>query len=477
MKPKFFLENRAYSKKDLAVVLEKNIYETQRILDVLYKINVIRYVDTDKEDIELDELLELQFVENLANLIKDRKCVFKFVGILQIEDICLCIYPKYITDYKDDVQNNFKKFRQVINVIVKYENSKSQNIAVDLEYYDNKNINLISTAIALIENFKYNGLYNNDKKVVNINDDGEILWSKTVNESLAYIVNEIPVYFDYYTEIIENDLKNFVRRVHAIILTKICKDFEVILSILGIEPILISDEELENFGEVDYLIYQLKQELNSQFITSKQYILKLLINYLKNISSADIVSDINFVGSTSFNLIWEEVCAVLEGNDLNRTLLDINAKNPKSDILNIKLKDLICSPIWKPNGMNISHETATLKPDLISVDLENKVFNIYDAKYYIISLDKNEVKNQPGVGDVIKQYLYQLAFEDFYVANKIKKVNNAFLVPANNQNFLKVIFGTVKMDMFKHVKTSVEISDIFIYKVDAQKAYEIYLDN
>lgn len=60
-------------------------------------------------------------------------------------------------------------------------------------------------------------------------------------------------------------------------------------------------------------------------------------------------------------------------------------------------------------------------------------FGIYDAKYYCIDYQFMETKQvlaeQPGVGDVTKQYLYQLAFDDFIVKQGYRYVQNMFFCP------------------------------------------------
>ncbi len=80
-------------------------------------------------------------------------------------------------------------------------------------------------------------------------------------------------------------------------------------------------------------------------------------------------------------------------------------------------------------------KVETLKPDLVCiypVDDEQKdyCFGIYDAKYYCIDYqvkdNKAKISGQPGVGDVTKQYLYQLAFDDFIVKQGYRYVQNMF---------------------------------------------------
>ena len=77
----------------------------------------------------------------------------------------------------------------------------------------------------------------------------------------------------------------------------------------------------------------------------------------------------------------------------------------------------------------------TLIPDLISIVRSGAqtAFVIFDAKYYCIQLEPNRpVKNQPGVGDVTKQYLYQLAYHEFTQQHDITHIRNCFLMPTED---------------------------------------------
>ena len=95
--------------------------------------------------------------------------------------------------------------------------------------------------------------------------------------------------------------------------------------------------------------------------------------------------------------------------------------NPKT------LKDLIERPKWVSKDSNTTF-SDTLIPDLISVERYNNecIFVILDAKYYTMYLKNNKVEGQPGIGDITKQYLYQLAYKSFIELNNIHKVKNCF---------------------------------------------------
>ena len=116
----------------------------------------------------------------------------------------------------------------------------------------------------------------------------------------------------------------------------------------------------------------------------------------------------------------------------------------------------------------------TLTPDLISLyDTDNGMcFGIFDAKYYNINLDKNKVQGQPGVGDVTKQYLYQLAYNDFILKHGFTSVKNAFLMPTEEDNAL--LNGEVEMGILSGLSNP-PLCNILVVKLPTSKIYQYYL--
>lgn len=110
-------------------------------------------------------------------------------------------------------------------------------------------------------------------------------------------------------------------------------------------------------------------------------------------------------------------------------------------------------------------------PDIVTIN--GNRLSIYDAKYYKIRLDDKGVDKQPGVGDVTKQYLYELAYKDFAKENNLIIDFNAFLMPTNGKEEKKV--GTASIDIFYG------LGDIRLHNIDVilkpcEEMYEIYLE-
>ncbi|MFJ5477282.1 LlaJI family restriction endonuclease [Enterococcus faecium] len=101
---------------------------------------------------------------------------------------------------------------------------------------------------------------------------------------------------------------------------------EDLLSIFGIPTILISDEQPNDFGDNHYLEYLIEQELSRQFVTSKQIVLKNLLRYIRETEENEINENIQMYGTTSFNLVWEDICKKIYRNHLEVKLSSLRLK-------------------------------------------------------------------------------------------------------------------------------------------------------
>ena len=184
-------------------------------------------------------------------------------------------------------------------------------------------------------------------------------------------------------------------------------------------------------------------------------------------------------GTTAYHAVWEKACAEVFDNKLNTVLAQLNMTVPLAEPYNgkherrQKLIEIIEKPVWQ--GVDTEAKTAdTLIPDLISIPCikGNDWFIIFDAKYYNLQLEKGKsLRGNPGVGDVTKQYLYQLAYKDFIEAHHITEVRNCFLMPTEGDDF--VVKGIAKMQMLE----SLGLKNIQIRLIPATELYEHYLSD
>lgn len=181
------------------------------------------------------------------------------------------------------------------------------------------------------------------------------------------------------------------------------------------------------------------------------------------------------------------MCAENFGSVLDTAIVDLplyKEKTNKTETKITTLRDVIKTPRWRKSEypMVKDPKVETLKPDLVCiypVDDEQKdyCFGIYDAKYYCIDYQVKDgeakISGQPGVGDVTKQYLYQLAFDDFIVKQGYRYVQNMFFCPGENAD---KDFGWVQMDMLHQIGDK-KLENIAVVKLCASEMYDIYLEN
>ena len=133
------------------------------------------------------------------------------------------------------------------------------------------------------------------------------------------------------------------------------------------------------------------------------------------------------------------------------------------------MESLIKKPQWQAVGGGEPHDAdKTLRPDYIRIVRNNNHthFVILDAKYYDIELDDKHVSGQPGVEDVSKQYLYQLAYTDFMHIHSMTPVN-AFVSPTDQPE--SSVAGSAMMPIFAGLPA------IKVIKLSAKKLFSNYI--
>lgn len=229
----------------------------------------------------------------------------------------------------------------------------------------------------------------------------------------------------------------------------------------------MTDEKLDDFGEKEFILYRIEQELNIQFNTRKQLLLKTMYAYIDHGGSLYDTDCLSLFGTNSFNLVWEEICSDIMDNQLEVRLgalrLPISLR-PGYD-RSTKLIELIEKPLWTATGKTAND---TLIPDLITIN--GSEFFIFDAKYYNAQLEKgSSPKGQPGIDSITKQYLYQLAYQRFISDHGFTSVKNCFLLPTENDEIEKR--GEASMTML----SALGLQNIQVRFLPARTVYDFYL--
>ena len=480
MKSVFLREQKRYTQADLVREFCYSEEKTVRILKRLKEYGVLKAVKASDKQKELTDLaeedIEIADVEIGEN---EYLYVITFVGVITIEDRVLKCYPKYLLD----VTTPKAELKQVLKVLEKY-NSREQIIRMYNDTSDSSASNMLAVMLVLLQDYFEYGAYTNTQDIIESNGSGEILWDRTINETFALLSNNRPYYPELLTRKRVNDDFDFFKRLHECILTRCTEELRdaELLDLFDIMGVDISDEQIEDFGDKEYVLDRIVKELNVQFNTRKQLLLKTLYAYIANSSALNDLDCFSMFGTNSFNLVWEKVCAEVMDNQLQKPIGGLRLPVPLAeqyrDMRHKKLIDLIDKPQWTgtaPNGEPFVRQAEdTLIPDLISivnVDGEYQ-FIIFDAKYYNIQLEHNKkLRGQPGIESVTKQYLYQLAYQPFVEAHQISIVRNCFLMPTASTEIVEK--GAVSLAMLR----GLGLQDIQVRLLPAETMYRHYIEN
>lgn len=89
-----------------------------------------------------------------------------------------------------------------------------------------------------------------------------------------------------------------------------------LLDLFEITGVDLTDEQLDDFGDKDYILYRIEQELNTQFNTRKQLLLKTIYAYIAHSGSlydTDCLSLLSGDEEASITVL-ERGCTVLGTN-------------------------------------------------------------------------------------------------------------------------------------------------------------------
>lgn len=463
---KFLREQKRYTQKGLCDKFECSEEEVVPIIRKLKEFGVLKSVKAsdiqrDMSDLQ-DEDIEVADVEAGED---EFLYVFTFVGVIVVAGRVLKCYPKYLLS----TEQPRDELRQILKVLEKY-NTKEQIVRMFNDSSESSAFNLLAVLLFLLQDYYENGVYSNTEDIIESNGSGEILWDKTINETFTLLANNRPYYIDLQTKKRVTDDYDYFKRLHECVLTRASvelRDAEL-LDLFEITGVDLTDETIDDFGEDEYILYRIEKELNTQFNTRKQLLLKTIYAYIAHSGSLYDMECLSLFGTNSFNLVWEGVCADVMDNQLGVRLDALKlpkALKPEYDG-NLRLIELIEKPLWTATGKTAAD---TLTPDLISITGEQ--FIIFDAKYYNAQLiPGNAPKGQPGIESVTKQYLYQLAYKKFIADHGFSIVKNCFLMPTENKEIED--HGEVSMEML----SVLGLQNIKVRFLPADMVYAHYLN-
>lgn len=470
----FIREQRRYTFDELEELLAGSRSDLKEILKQLKLNGIVKNVKKTSEEANLSDLTNEE--ESYDDSPDKVFYVFTYVGIVAVKDVVLKCCPKYLKKTSD--YNPVLK--QALRVIEKYDR-QSQQLDLYSDLGEKMTVNRLAIMIFLLQDYYDYGLYSEVRDIIAENGRGEILWDKTVNTVYPIISDGEPFYSTVYTRYHVTDDENFFRRLHACILGEVSKEMEEagLIDLFDISGLPHSDEKREDLGDADYILYRIDREIDIQFNTRKNSLLQAMAIYISNKSiTADAAETFSMFGTTRFNLIWENVCNDVFGDERNIPMGSLLLPQKLNN--GYKRTEPLISVIERPEWCGLTKDGSyfyqkadkTLIPDFLAIrKLNGKYkFVILDAKYYNLQFEKNmALKGQPGIESITKQYLYELAYKDFIQKHGIESVINCFLFPTEEDTVQDK--GYVRLD-FLH---SLGLKNIAVRLVPVRKIFDDYL--
>ena len=142
------------------------------------------------------------------------------------------------------------------------------------------------------------------------------------------------------------------------------------------------------------------------------------------------------------------------------------------------LKEIIDRPeVVTENKKEYYRSDANLlKPDIVTLTRNEDTLrmDIYDAKYYLARVDEyGTTYDLPGIGDITKEFLYELAYKEFRDTHAIKMGKNAFVFPVESGERLLVSKGKIRMKLFQYYEP--ELQPVTLLFADANQVFECYV--
>lgn len=465
MTSEFVREQKRYTQKDLCKILRYSEEKAVLLIRKLKEFGVLKVVKATNIQRDMSDLVDTDIeVADVEVGEGEYLYVFTFVGVIVVAGRVLKCYPKYLLNAdqpKDELC-------QVLKVLEKY-NTKEQIVRMFNDSSESSAFNLLAVLLFLLQDYYENGVYSNTEDIIESNGSGEILWDKTINDTFTLLSNNRPYYIDLQTKKRVTDDYDYFKRLHECILTKASEELKdaELLDLFEITGVNLTDEVIDDFGEDEYILYHIEKELNTQFNTRKQILLKTIYSYIAYSGSLYDTDCLSLFGTNSFNLVWEGICSDIMDNQLDVRLGALQLPIPLKPEYDRKQKliDLIEKPLWSVTGITA---VDTLIPDLVSI--VGKKFIIFDAKYYNAQLvPGNAPKGQPGIESVTKQYLYQLAYQKFITDHEFSVVKNCFLMPTENKEIED--HGEASMEML----SALGLQNIKVRFLPADIVYDHYL--
>lgn len=418
------------------------------------KISRYYYVEQERYTvIQLENDLGSEFLNKLLNknicseVSRGKFISFEYVGISAYKEKTICVFPKHYL-ISEISGSESKEMTTILKVLKKYSSTTAvQGDGTYLSSDYRRDSNVVALADYILSDYSRNGYYIKEENTHTLNGDGEINWFRTI-EDIEPVFNKYrPIYLDTINMSNSVVTDNTIINLHKYAVYFCDMYFGELLG-YGLSDVDTTIQDINYLGDVDGLIGIVERELSVTFSDQKCNQLRVIIAFLRMALNSESVQIL--YGIKTFENVWEKVCGFVINNEYDN------------------YKNTIPKPKWTIYPNATPSEKSTYIPDIIRTtkELRENIFFILDAKYYNIRSENGVLSNNPGVGDVSKQLLYELALEASL--SQFSRKYNVFLFPAIQDNKFTV-FGTVNLEFLKR-------NPVHLVYVSSRAFFDMYLN-
>jgi hypothetical protein len=323
--------------------------------------------------------------------IQDSKIRFSFVGIVITYSETIIVFPKYLYNrfkQKNLTPESFLKEHSsfLLRIFNEYDVSSKVLLLEPLSIFQKAiySENLLKIIEYLLSDYTLYGLWHILESEIQIINESDIIWDKTIEISEPLITKNKPLYYDIRYISSKEVYSTIVTEIHKWAIKYAYDNFNDILGYTDFDY-LDALEDLSILGDLPFLLASIDKELYGAFNDRSIILLNNLRQFLLQINDQ---TNFSIYGHNRFEYVWE-------------ACISSNFNNQYS-----QYRDLIPSVCWYNSSVSVYKKT--IRPDVIKWKLDIKsVLFIIDAKYYLLEFTNNNVLNNPGLEDITKQYFYQ----------------------------------------------------------------------
>lgn len=353
---------------------------------------------------------------------------FKITGLLEYHDNFFVIFPKGMV-----IPNQEEEKVLVTQLLLKTLLKYSSNNFIDDEESTwmgtSDTSRVIEIVVWLIEDYKQNGLIHSNIRKEQLNGNGRIEWSKSIQKISPTLIKNKLYYLDLITT--KNDIVSDqeLTIIHSVLLQYVSEKYGWLFN-------FEFNNDFSNGNQSNkYMLYILNKALKNTYVDREIRLFKNLVALLtRKVKS----NSMNVFATAYFANIWEVTCAKFIGD-------------------NKKLHYLVPNPYWVYEGK----KTITSQiPDII-ININNNIV-VLDAKYYRIN---QGVEKLPGWRDIVKQLFYAISLKE-----SSREVYNAFLFPSSCiQNYEYLGYSSVE-------RKELEFGKVLAFGLDLQMVLKHYVE-